>query len=441
MRFRIGQIPEDPLASGPARMLPMRFPVTFVAPVLLLLSVTSGNSEDYRKTLISTEENIRVEEWNLDFADLGLPVEARWSIRKDVLRGGKQEGVNRIVMDNGLVRFVIIPTRGMSILEVTMGNLRLGWDSPVRESVHPRHIDLQSRGGLGWLEGFNEWMVRCGLESAGHPGEDRFTNNTGDEAVMNLTLHGKIGNIPASEVEVVVEGEAPYRIGIRGRVDERMFYGPQLELWTELWTQPGSPAFTLRDALTNRGGSDQEFQLIYHANFGPPILEEGARLVAPMRQVSPFNDHAAMHMDWQPIYGPPAQGFTEQVYCLRLVGGTDDRTEVVLHNAMADKGVLMAWSLAELPYLTQWKNTADSASGYVTGIEPGTGFPYNRNVERLYDRVPVLKPGETRRFHLDFTLLAEPRDVADAVDRIRTLARGVRTRIQTTPEADPELTE
>jgi murein DD-endopeptidase MepM/ murein hydrolase activator NlpD len=53
-----------------------------------------------------------------------------------------------------------------------MGDVYLGWNSPVKEVVHPRLINLQSRGGLGWLEGFNEWMVRCGLENNGHPGVD-----------------------------------------------------------------------------------------------------------------------------------------------------------------------------------------------------------------------------------------------------------------------------
>src|SRR5688572_31858092 len=49
---------------------------------------------------------------------------------------------------------------------------------------------------------FRSWMARCGLEWAGHPGEDRFINNLGEQAEMNLTLHGKVANIPASEVEV-----------------------------------------------------------------------------------------------------------------------------------------------------------------------------------------------------------------------------------------------
>src|SRR5438128_768444 len=122
-------------------------------------------------------------------------------------------------------------------------------------------------------------MVRCGLEYAGHPGTDKFVNNVGDEAKMDLTLHGKIGNIPASQVEVFVELWGPRRIVVRGRVDERMFYGPQLELVTEISTVPGTTEFRIEDTVTNRGGAEQEFQIIYHANHGPPLLEEGAKFV------------------------------------------------------------------------------------------------------------------------------------------------------------------
>src|SRR5262249_12441487 len=153
------------------------------------------------------------------------------------LHGGKQEGVDLITVDNGKLTFTVIPTRGMSILEVKLGDVRLGWDSPVREVVHPGLVNLQSRGGLGWLEGFNEWMVRCGSEFAGHPAKEKCINKVGEEAEMDLTLHGKIGNIPASEVEVVIDRDVPHRLRVRGRVDERMFYGPKLELWTEISTE------------------------------------------------------------------------------------------------------------------------------------------------------------------------------------------------------------
>src|SRR5207237_776857 len=99
-------------------------------------------------------------------------------------------------------------------------------------------VNLQARGGLGWLDGFTEMMCRCGLENNGQPGTDRFINNVGDEATMELTLHGKIANQPAQEVEILVEKEAPHRITVRGIVHERMLFGPKLELATELTTTP-----------------------------------------------------------------------------------------------------------------------------------------------------------------------------------------------------------
>lgn len=405
-----------------------------VALVSFNLAVMSAAA--IQETLISTQDNVRVEHWHRDYRDLQLPVDAKWSVRKSILRGGKQEGVDLIEVDNGRLRFAVIPTRGMSIYEVVLGDVRLGWNSPVKELVHPRHINLQSRGGLGWLEGFNEWMVRCGLESAGHPGEDRFINNTGDEAAMNLTLHGKIGNIPASEVQVILETEPPYRIKVRGRVDERMFYGPQLELWTEIAAEIGSNTFTIQDSLTNRGGSDQEFQLIYHANFGPPLLGKGAQLVAPLRKVSPFNQHAAQSIDAHAAYGPPTQGFVEQVYCLRPWTDRWGKTTVMLHNSAGNQGVRMSWSLQELPYLTQWKNSADLNSGYVTGIEPGTGFPYNRRIERHFGRVPKLKPGQTRHFTLAFTILNNAEEVEDSRQQIAAIAAGRPPQLQSTPEVN-----
>ena len=60
-----------------------------------------------------------------------------------------------------------------------------------------------------------------GLEFFGAPGTDEFIDNTGKKAKMDLTLHGKIGNTPASQVEVIIECQPPYDIRIRGRVDEK----------------------------------------------------------------------------------------------------------------------------------------------------------------------------------------------------------------------------
>ena len=318
---------------------------------------------------------------------------------KTVLKGGKQEGVELITLDNGKLRIAVIPARGMGILDVRMGDIRLGWDSPVKEVVHPSFVDLESRGGLGWLEGFNEWMVRCGLEFAGHPGTDEFINNTGDTATLNLTLHGKIQNIPASGYEVVVDEEPPHRIRIRGTVYEKFFYGPKLKLVTEISTTPGSDTFQISDRLTNEGSFPQEFQLIYHGNYGSSILEEGAMVYAPAKSLTPMNEHAAKGIAKWREYAGPTPGFTEEVYLLEPLSDANSRALALLANASGDQATSVLWNVTELPYLTIWKNTASEEDGYVTGIEPATVYHFNSKFERY--RVHRLSPG-TQSFTLDF---------------------------------------
>ena len=347
----------------------------------------------YQTTLISVAEKKYVEQWTLTYKDLSLDTDAKWSIEKYLLKGGKQDGVDMIEVNNGSLQFSVIPTRGMSILQVNYEGITLGWDSPVKEVIHPNYVNLEGNGGLGWLDGFNEWMVRCGMEFAGHPGMDRG---------RLLTLHGKIGNIPASEVQVVIEQQPPHRIRIRGRMNERWFNGPQLELWTEISTVPGSNSFLIEDVLTNKAGKDQEFMVIYHANFGPPLLEKGSRLHGTVKKVVPFDEHAARAVQHWDQYDAPKLNEPEMVYCIYPAAGKEGNAHFLFHNAAGDKGISFSWPVSQLPYFTQWKN--ENSDGYVTGLEPGSGFPHNRSIERKYGRVPVLKGGESRSFRLEYTI-------------------------------------
>ena len=67
-------------------------------------------------------------------------------------------------IDNGAMKISVVPTRGMNVMDAVIGKVRLGWDSPVNEVVNPAFIELTGRGAVGWLEGFNELVTRCGYE-------------------------------------------------------------------------------------------------------------------------------------------------------------------------------------------------------------------------------------------------------------------------------------
>lgn len=405
-----------------------------IAVLALGLAGSAAGADVYRQTLTDVGRSVHVDRWQIT-SKVITPGSKPWSVRKVTLHGGKQEGVELIVVENGRLRFEVIPTRGMGIRSVTRGGVRFGWSSPIKDVVHPAFVNLNARGGLGWLDGFSEWLCRCGLENNGGPGEDRFINNQGAEATMQVTLHGKIANLPAQEVEVVVDRTPPYRIHVRGRVAERMFHGPKLELWTDISTEPGSEFLRVEDVITNRGGQPQEFQILYHTNYGEPLLGSGAVFSAPASRVFPLNDRAAEGIRSYATYRGPTPGYVEQVYCLHPLGGNNGRTMAVLRNRAGDMAGSMSYAVKELPYLTLWKNTVARADGYVTGIEPGTNFPNTRRVERERGRVPKLAPGASHRVSITFGFHLGKAEV----DKLRAQLQGVQAgrplQVDTQPEA------
>ena len=94
----------------------------------------------------------------------------------------------------------------------------------------------------------------------------------------------------------------------------------------------------------------------------------------------------------------------------------------------------VAYPVRELPYLALWKNTNAESEGYVTGIEPGTGFPNNRRIERKFGRVPKLAPGGCFRAEIEFTIHASADEVAEVADRITAIQGGVQSVLDDSPE-------
>jgi hypothetical protein len=324
---------------------------------------------------------------------LRLPTPHDWSIRKRTLHGGLRDGIDLIEVHNGALSYSILPTRGMGLWHGDYRGLALGWRAPLEGPVHPKYVNLADRGGLGWLAGFDELLCRCGLAFNGPPGEDVWTDASGRTHKALLTLHGRIANLPAGAVEVAVNLDPPHELSVTGEVEEAALFFPQLKLTTTYTTVPGSNRVVISDRITNRGARPAEMQLLYHVNLGPPFLEAGSRVLAPLREVAPLTPRAAEGIDTLDSYGPPIPGFAEQVYVYQLVADSRGMTLALLVNAAADRAVCLRWPSAALPCFTVWKNTMALEEGYVTGLEPATNYPNFRGFERKQGRVRLLPPG------------------------------------------------
>jgi hypothetical protein len=392
--------------------------------------------------LTDVSHEIWVETLTVDAAEMGLAVTSPWSVAKRRLHGGRRDGVDLIVVDNGVLRFAIIPTRGMGLWKGFHEGNVLGWESPITDGpVHPALVNLAAAGGLGWLEGFDELMARCGLENNGAPFEIKNTNADGSENRVAFGLHGRIANIPASYVAVHVDPEPPHEITVEGHVDEVRLFGPQLRLATRYRTVPGSNRLTVRDEVTNLKDQPADFQLLYHWNFGPPFLGEGARFVAPIRSVAPRDARAQEGIDQHDRYAGPLPGYTEQVYYYDLAASWDPLDEgdangptlAMLQGPDGDKGVVLRFRKDQLPAFTLWKNTAGLRDGYVTGLEPGTNYPNIRPFESAHGRVVNLPPGGHYVAETTLEVLSSRREIMEVEAEIQQIQAKVKPTIHKQP--------
>jgi len=392
------------------------------------------------KSIVRTdcEKGAWVESVDLSNRDLGIQGPWEVKIRKRTLHGGLSEGVDVVEVSNGSLAFTVVPTRGMGIQKGSYRGSFLGWKSPVRGPVSPSFIQSGERGGLGWIYGFDECIVRCGLAWNGAPGIDVVTNNMGEPSEVKLDLHGKIANTPAHYVEVQAVSGAPPEIRIIGIVDEAALFSPQLRLKTTISTRAGSNVLSITDEIMNLKSVPAEMQLLYHCNFGKPFLEKGARAVVAASRVIPRDARAASGIEVWSQYEGPTPGFVEQAYWFVPAGDGEGNTLALLKNAAGEKGIALRFNLKELPCFTLWKNTGAESDGYVTGLEPATNYPNTRRFERGKGRVVTLEPGVVYTAHITLEVHDEPEGVA-AVEREITDLRGGKA-VKISPTPDPDFT-
>jgi galactose mutarotase-like enzyme len=302
----------------------------------------------------------------------------------------------------------------------------IGWKSPVRGPVHPAFVDLGEPSGVGWLDGFDELLARCGLESNGAP---EFDDQTGR---LKHPLHGRIANRPAHHVELTIDTDRE-EIKLTGIVEETRFHFLKLRMTSTLTTKFGSSAVHIHDEVQNFSASPTTMQLLYHVNFGLPLLDGGARVVAPVRTLVPRNARAASGLKTWDSYGAPEPGFEEMVYFFDLHAAADGQTRTLLKNAHATRGVSLVFNTRQLPCFTVWKNTTGEPDGYVTGLEPGTNYPNPRSFETARKRVVELAGGAKQAFDLALEIHGSSQEVTAAEAAIAKIQSGREPKIHPQP--------
>ena len=157
---------------------------------------------------------------------------------------------------------------------------------------------------------------------------------------------------------------------------------------------------------------------------------------AAAQEVSPFNDYARAGLtDWQ-TYLAATPGFDEMVFNIKPYADGQGKTLAMLSNQARSRGVAVGFNVQQLPALTLWKNTDSERDGYVTGIEPGSGYAYPRRIERAQGRVGRIGAGEVKHFDVDYRVLCSAGEVKQAEAEIAAIQAGRKTTLLEMPMAE-----
>jgi hypothetical protein len=325
-------------------------------------------------------------------------------VRLMQLQEGQEAGVRIADVRSGSgLRFQISLDRGMDISVAEYKGTSLAWRSP-QGDVHPSYFDPK---GLGWLKSFpGGLMTGCGLTSAGAPSVD-----AGEE----LGIHGRLSNLPASNIQVKTEWDGDrcvFRVG--GVMRESVPLKDNLVLHRTIEVELGKSIITLRDRVVNEGFRQSPLMMLYHINLGWPLLDDGADLHLNARSMKPRDGEAEKGTASATKIPSPISGYKEQVFYHDLIADNNGFASAMLANRKLRLGVFAHYRQKELPRFIQWKMVAEGE--YVLGFEPANCLVEGRAKERERGTLQFLEPGETREFLVHIGVL----DGNAAIDQFKS---------------------
>ena len=322
-------------------------------------------------------------------------------VRRSRLSGGPGDGVEVVRVRTGAgLEYEVLPSRGLDISLAEFAGSPISWQASPGD-VHPAYYDDR---GAAWLRtACGGLLMTCGLTQVGSPCVDG-----GEE----LGVHGRAHHSPARDV--AVEGRwrgDEYHLRVAGVVEQTRIFGEHIRLTREITSRLGENVIEIRDLVENVAHATAPHMILYHFNFGWPLLSEETEIEFPSARAVPREESTPPEgFDrWE----PPQAGYAERVYYHEgLEAGPDGMATALICNprfpAAGREGPLtvrLSWKAEALPELVEWK--MPGAGVHVLGVEPANCRVGGRSAERERGALVELEPGESREYELRLEVTAE----------------------------------
>ncbi len=292
-------------------------------------------------------------------------------IREYAYTEGRAAGVKALEVNNGCLRFEILPSR---CLDISFASHQ-GYPFAYMSKSKIRHPSYFTPGAdSAFLDNFfGGVLTTCGFGNIGAAVEENGKRHG---------LHGELANIPADRYACSCDWEGDdYRLTVSGEIRHSRFYGEDLRLRRSYSTLAGASSFTLEDLVENCDFAPSPCLFLYHVNFGFPFFSAASRLLYPetlATEIRPGSS-AAKAAAYQSFTAPRDSA---PEYCLYHRFRPDDQgfvTVCLFNPELGAKGlgVYLRYDATVFPVFVQW--TMERSREYVCGFAPATAKLENRD--------------------------------------------------------------
>jgi hypothetical protein len=326
-------------------------------------------------------------------------------IRLVELADGRVRGMRAAEVYTGSgLRFQVLLDRGLDVGAAEDSGRPLAWMHPALAAP-----GLQEPEGFGFLRTFGGGLVTtCGLTHFGGPDDDP----PEDEGPEGFGLHGRASHLPAENLAVRQEWrDDRYVLEIEGETRQSRLFGENLRLQRRISTEMGSRSLLIEDRVTNDGFRPSPLAVLYHCNFGFPVVSPDTELLVSDEEVHPRDEEARKGLEAHRRFEAPQDGYAEQVFFHTPRADPRGLAAAALVNRAMGFGAWARWRAAELPSLAQWKMMGPGE--YVCGLEPATHEMEPTRRELRAKGLPrTLEPGDSVDFRLEIGTLPDPRAIS-----------------------------
>lgn len=304
------------------------------------------------------------------------------------------------------LNFTVLPDRCMDIAWADFKGMAIGFMSNTGV-VSPVFYQEEENEGF-FKKIFGGLLTTCGLTYMGAPNIDQG---------QKLGLHGVISNTPAEDVCMINEWENDeFVMQLRGKVRQSQLYGENMVLTREITTKLGAKNLRIIDTIENLGYTKQPLMLLYHVNFGYPLVGKDTILLTPQTKVKARNSDAQKGLETYHLFQEQTPHYAERVFYHELTGNEQGETYACLWNETLSEqglGAYVRYNNNELPYLAQWKQMGEGE--YVVGLEPCTDYAEGRSTAREKGILNYIAPGEVKKFELEIGIVENKQELESLI--------------------------